>query len=86
MQVYYQTRQVFPTTPGQAYIGDRSEILGDASVDLDEVPFLLELRAWAPDATYDHTVYCEFYITSNRRSLQQPIEFIDIDEVLYGAN
>jgi len=62
MQVWHQTRQVFPTTPGQFYLGDGSEILGEASVDVVEPDFALELRAWAPDADYDHVVYCEFYI------------------------
>lgn len=62
MQVWHQTRQVFPTTPGTFYLGDGSEILGEASVDVVEPEYLLELRAWAPDADYDHVIYCEFYI------------------------
>jgi len=62
LQVFYQTRQIFPTTPGQSYVGDGSEILGDASVELDEPEYILELRGWAPEAAYDHVVYCEFYI------------------------
>lgn len=62
MQVWHQTRQIFPTTPGQYYIGDGSEILGEASVDLVEPEYQIELRGWSPDADYDHVVYCEFYI------------------------
>ena len=58
----HQTRQIFPTTPGQSYLGDGSEILGDASVDLDEPEYVLELRGWSPGTTYDHVVYVEFYI------------------------
>lgn len=62
LQVFYQTRQIFPTTPGQSYIGDGSEVLGDASVELDEPEYILELRGWAPSSKYAHVVYCEFYI------------------------
>lgn len=62
LQVYYQTRQIFPTTPGQAYLGDGSEILGDASVELDEPEYVLALRGWSPGTSYQHIIYVEFYI------------------------
>lgn len=62
LQVFWQTRQIFPTTPGQYYLGDGSEILGDASVALDEPEYVLTLRGWSPGTDYDHVVYCEFYI------------------------
>ena len=62
LQVFYQTRQIFPTTPGESYLGDGSEILGDASIELDEPEYVLELRGWSPGTTYAHTIYCEFYI------------------------
>lgn len=64
LQIFHQTRQLFPTTPGQSYIGDGSEVLGDASVTIDEPPFVVELRAWSPGTTYHHVVYVEFYIKS----------------------
>jgi hypothetical protein len=62
LQVFWQTRQIFPTTPGAYYLGDGSEVLGDASVELDEPEYILMLRGWSPGTTYDHIVYCEFYI------------------------
>jgi len=62
LQVFHQTRQLFPTTPGQAYVGDGSEVLGDASVTLEEPPFIVELRAWSPGTSYSHVIYVEFYI------------------------
>jgi len=62
LQVFWQTRQIFPTTPGTYYLGDGSEILGPASVILNEPEYVLTLRGWAPDAEYDHVVYVEFYI------------------------
>lgn len=62
LQVFYQTRQIFPTTPGESYLGNGSEILGDASITLDEPEYVLELRAWSPGTSYQHIVYCEFYV------------------------
>jgi len=62
LQVLTQTRQIFPTTPGTYYLGDGSEILSPASVNLNEPEYILTLRGWALDTDYDHVVYCEFYI------------------------
>jgi len=81
LQVYHQTRQVFPTTPGQSYLGDDSENLGDSSVQIDEPPFVLELRAWAPDASYDHVIYCEFYIERPRVPAAVPLERLEVPGV-----
>lgn len=84
LQVFYQTRQIFPTTPGQFYLGDDSEILGDASVELDEPDYVLELRGWSPGTTYQHVVYCEFYIA--RPTLYLPTvsdrSFVSIPDLL----
>lgn len=62
LQIWHQEHQLFPASPGASYIGDESEILGDASINLDEPPFVLELRAWSPGTTYQHIVYVEFFI------------------------
>lgn len=74
LQVFSQTRQVLPTTPGQAYVGDGSEVLGDASIELDEPPYVLELRAWSPGTTYEHTIYVEFYIEKAVDLMPVPLE------------
>lgn len=81
LQVYHQTRQIFPTTPGQYYLGDDSEILAETSVDIAEPPFVLELRAWAPEAVYDHILYCEFYIERLRVLVPVPIEQVIVPGV-----
>lgn len=80
LQVFHQERQVFPTTPGQAYLGDDSEILGFSSVDIPEPPYVLTLRAWAPDSEYAHIIYCEFYIEHLQVLLPKPLEQIAIPE------
>jgi len=78
LQVFYQTRQIFPTTPGQSYIGDGSEILGDASVELDEPEYVLELRGWAPESRYVHVVYCEFYIARPAIVVPVPMRWLEV--------
>lgn len=74
LQVFYQTRQIFPTTPGESYLGDDSEILSEASVFLDEPEYVLELRAWSPGAAYQHIIYCEFYIARPLILVPAPLE------------
>ena len=74
MQVFSQTRQVLPTTPGQAYVGDGSEVLGDSSIVLDEPPYILELRGWSPGTTYAHTIYVEFYLAQAAALMPVPLE------------
>lgn len=82
LQVFYGTRQVFPTTPGQSYIGDGSEVLGDASILLDEPPYILELRGWSPDTDYQHTIYVEFYIEKLTAFTPKPLEVIALPQGL----
>lgn len=84
LQVFYQTRQIFPTTPGQFYIGDGSEILGDASVELDEPEYVLELRGWAPSSKYAHVVYCEFYIARPVISVPVPLGGLGIEVPVFA--
>lgn len=75
LQVFHQTRQIFPTTPGESYIGDGSEILGDATIELDEPPYILQLRGWSPDTDYSHTVAVEFYIEKGLLKIPVPLAF-----------
>lgn len=79
LQVLWNTRQIFPTTPGTFYLGDGSEVLGDASVELDEPEYVLTLRGWSPGTTYDHVVYCEFYIA---KAIEMPPLSVDRVRVL----
>lgn len=87
LQVYHQTRQVFPTTPGESYIGDGSEILGDATIDVYEPPYVLQLRGWSPDTTYPHTVAVEFYIEKVGVRLPLPLEWeaVPVPGITTGA-
>lgn len=81
LQVYHQTRQIFPTTPGQSYIGDGSEILGDSSVEIDEPEYVLELRGWSPGTVYPHVLYVEFYIEPVRVAVPTPLTSVYVPGV-----
>jgi len=59
LQVWYHERQVFPQTGGGAFRGDDHLFQFPDSLEIDEQPFLLELRGWAPDALLDHTVFVQ---------------------------
>jgi hypothetical protein len=59
LAIWYQERQIFPTTPGQAFRGDDHVIEMPERRVIREVPLRLELRGWSPDATLDHTVYVD---------------------------
>lgn len=81
LQVFWQTRQIFPTTPGESYIGDGSEILGLAGFEIDEVPAILELRAWNTGTSYSHVIYCEFFIEKVRIMIPAPLVQVQVPGV-----
>lgn len=78
LQVYHQTRQIFPTSQGESYIGDGSEVLSDTSVNIDEPPYELELWGWSPGSSYGHYVYCEFYIEKPQVLIPIPLEALAV--------
>jgi len=80
LQVLWQTQQIFPSSAGESYLGDGSEILGSAGFVIDEVPAILELRAWSPGTTYEHVVYAEFYIERAHILIPEPLTVLKIPE------
>ena len=78
LQVFWQTRQIFPLSPGASYLGDGSEILGKAGLVIDEVPATLQLRAWSPGTAYQHIIYCEFYIAEPTIFIPVPISQVGL--------
>ena len=65
VQIYYQERQIFPTTPGIAFRGDDTLISFSESWAILEVPHILEIRGWSPSAIYDHTVFVDITISED---------------------
>lgn len=64
LQIWYQSRQIFPLSVGASFIGDDQVIEFAERWPIREVPHQVELRGWAPDASYDHTVAVEITMTA----------------------
>lgn len=62
VQVWYLGRQILPTSPGGSYRGDDLQVRQSDNYPVYSPPFELEIRGWAPLASYDHTVYLLFYL------------------------
>lgn len=62
LQILYQTRQIFPTSPGEAFVGDDTQYEFSERWPIFESPHELLLRVWNDDDTYDHTVYVELSV------------------------
>jgi len=59
LQIFYQTRQIFPTTPGGSFTGDDTQYEFSERWPIYESPHELLLRAWNTDDTYEHTIIAE---------------------------
>lgn len=59
VQIYYQSRQIFPLTPGVAFRGDDHILTMSTRFPILEVPHQVVVYGWAPDATLDHTVFVD---------------------------
>ena len=86
VQVWYRGRQILPTSIGSTFRGDDLLIDLPDNYPLYDSPFELEVRAWAPDATYDHTVYLLFYVESPQISIPAPIESAAIAIPTFGES
>lgn len=57
VQIYHQSRLIFPLSPGQAFLGDDLVVQFDERFPILEVPHSVTVVGWAPSATLAHTVY-----------------------------
>jgi len=57
VQMFYQSRQIFPLTPGSAFRGDDHQIRFNERFPILEVPHEILVVGWAPESTLVHTVY-----------------------------
>jgi len=57
VQVWYHERQIFPTSPGESFIGDDHLIIFPEKYPVFEAPFEVVLVGWSPGAVLEHTVY-----------------------------
>jgi len=62
LQVFYQTRQIFPTTPGESFTGGDTTYEFDENWPIYEPPLAVTLRAWNLDDTYEHSIIVQLLL------------------------
>lgn len=62
LQIFYQTRQIFPSTPGESFTGDDTQYVFDERWPIFETPHELLLRAWNEDTEHEHTIIVELSV------------------------
>lgn len=62
LQIFYQTRQIFPTTPGESFSGDDTQYAFSERWPIFEAPHELLLRAWNEDTEHEHTIIVELSV------------------------
>jgi len=54
--IVHENTQIFPTNPGQSFKGDAWVFSVNEYHVLDEPPFIITVRGWNEDDTYEHTI------------------------------
>lgn len=54
--------QIYPSNPDGFFIGDGVNISGEVFHYVKADPFELQVKGWAPNATYDHTIFFVVWI------------------------
>jgi hypothetical protein len=67
VQIYHYEHQLYPTSPGAAFVGDGTHITIQDEYELSDDPPRLFLVGWSPGTSYDHTVYVDFTLERFRR-------------------
>ncbi len=80
VQIYYQSRQIFPLTPGEAFRGDDHVIQFDEEFPIMEVPHEVEIIGWAPNSTLDHTVFVDISMRSPPEVYIGGFEYVPLPE------
>jgi len=71
--VWYHSQQVLPMTADTAFIGDDYASDMPCYIELFEKPFVLDVYAWSPGSSYDHTVYLSFTVEVPTVSVHVPL-------------
>jgi len=80
VQVYHQTRQIFPLTPGEAFRGDDHQIRFNERFPILEVPYSVLIVGWAPNATLDHQVFVDITMEAPQPVFVGGFEYIPLPE------
>ena len=62
LQIWYLGRQIFPTSEGATFQGDDNVIEFSEQWVIFEVPHILTLHGWGPEAELAHTIFVEISI------------------------
>jgi len=62
LQIFHQTRQIFPSTPGESFVGDDTQHVFAERWPIFEAPHRLMLRAWNDDTENPHTIYVDISV------------------------
>lgn len=80
VQIYHQSRLIFPLTPGQAFRGDDHTITMSSRFPILEVPHSVLVAGWAPDATLDHTVFVDITMEAPPPVFVGGFEYVPLPE------
>ena len=73
--------QLYPVQRDQWFIGDNVTIAFDDLFSLDREPFLIDVRTYNEDDTYDHLVQCRMGLVSEAEFMAKSGSFSGIEEL-----
>lgn len=62
LQIFYQTRQIFPTTPGESFVGGGVTYEFEENWPIYEAPHEVLLRGWNLDDTHEHSFIVQLLV------------------------
>lgn len=83
LQIFYQTRQLFPTTPGEAFTGDDTQYAFSERWPILEVPHELLLRAWNEDTEHAHTIIVELSVLAPEMLIPVAVQSPQLPEGMF---
>lgn len=69
VDIYHGGHQLYPTNTGGEFNADNTYITFDDYYELDEAPYKLRARGWAPTADYNHTIRIEIGLLESKIAL-----------------
>lgn len=62
LQIFYQTRQIFPSTPGESFTGGDTTYEFEENWPIHEAPHEVLLRAWNDDTANRHSIIVQLLV------------------------
>jgi len=64
LQLYYKHHQLYPTNPEQSFAWDNHIFSFDDDFPIYEQPYVITVRAWNDDDSYEHTLMVGLSVTA----------------------